>query len=305
MANLEAELRTLAAGGDTIRHEGGVPLTIRRVTDDDDALVRVVIEASYDAFAARSSGGGYRGAAPLRVSRPLDVVLRAEDVADVMAKREGLAREWQSGDASFDDRVYVLAPPGSDAFLTRALEPEARGAVLELLDLGFHEIGVDVERRVEAAIVAGRLEGEPGRALRAVEALERLGRSLPPLVHDAAIARPKPPLRGVTLLLAAVGVVGWGTNVGYVGVVALAVRALLGRSHEAPSEVTVLGVLLPLAFGVVVGLVGASAYGRLVARRAAGTADAHRVVGRAKFAAFAGVSVLAFTAFFAAYLAAL
>lgn len=291
------------SGGDAIRQEGGVTLGLRRVTDNDDDLVRVVIDASYDAFTAHAQGGGYRGGAPLRVSRPLDVVLRPEDVGDVMAKREGLAREWQSGDPIFDDRVYVVAPPGSDAFLDRALGPDGRGAVIELFDLGFHEIGVDVARRVEAAIAAGKLEGEPGRAARAVAAFDRLGRALPPLVHDPSIARPRAPLRGLTMFLGAFGAFGWATNVGYVGLVGIVVRAALGRTHDAPAEVSTLGVALPVALGVVAGLVGASMYGRLVGRLAAGTADAHRVAGRAKLASFAGISVLTFTALFAAYLA--
>jgi len=69
----------------------------------------------------------------IAVSAPNNVrfVMRTEGRFDVMAKRLGIANEWQAGDVLFDESIYVLC---DDSTMLRALSSDAelRGTVRRL-----------------------------------------------------------------------------------------------------------------------------------------------------------------------------
>lgn len=273
-----------------VRAAAGLPIDVVLHSDNDDDPTSVTLRMLYDAV---SRGvGGPLGGKPLLAPRPLGIRLQREDEADRAAKREGVSEEWQSGDEPFDRAIYVEAPPGAAPVLPSVLGPEARGAILELFELGVSAVDVDVDDYVEAKI--GEAALAESRAPQLVGAFTALCRSLPRVRHDAS-SRVPVPLRAPTFLLAAIGVVGWGTNVGYVGIVGAVARALAGRHDDERLELPLAHLLVLVAFGVVSGLVGASLYGAALRRRAKGRSDAHRLVGRAQIAAFGGVSVLTFT----------
>lgn len=283
-----------------VRAAGRTAIDVVVHTDNDDDPTSVGLRALYDAVSRDTSGD--RGGKLLRAPRPLGIALTREDEGDRAAKRQGLSVEWQSGDEPFDRVVYVDAPPEVTPVLPFVLGPEARGAILELLDLGVHSVDVDVGDYVEARL--SRPGPAPDLAPRAVEAFTRLCDHLPRVRHDPS-SRVAKPLRVPTLVLAAIGVVGWGANVGYVGIVGAGARAAFGRHDDERLELSALHFALLVAFGVVSGLAGASLYGAALRRRAKGRSDAHRLVARAQLSAFGGFSVLAFTAALFAAVAAI
>ena len=86
---------------------------------------------------------------------PTWIRMHAESAADRVFKRLGIANEVQTGDAVFDERVYVSC----DHAYVHALLAEAaelRAAVLAAFDAGFHRLQFDgqhvwLERRTDAA----------------------------------------------------------------------------------------------------------------------------------------------------------
>jgi hypothetical protein len=70
--------------------------------------------------------------------------LLGEGGFDRLAKRIGYAIEPQTGDADFDRRIY-LATDHAELGGALAARPEARRAILDLLDLDVHAVGITAE----------------------------------------------------------------------------------------------------------------------------------------------------------------
>jgi hypothetical protein len=112
---------------------------------------------------------GYResGIERIAAARPLMIELSLEGEDERRAKRAGVSREVQTGDATFDRGVYVCSS-SEDRVVSRVLaSPRLRAAVRMLLEDGFGKIEIDDENgnittqrgisghaRAEAAAVA-------------------------------------------------------------------------------------------------------------------------------------------------------
>lgn len=300
----DQRLRSLAgaasASSFSLRRDG-VSIEVEVRTDDDDVVTSVVYGARYDAH-ARPLPASYREGKSLRATRPLSITLRREDAGDVVAKEEGDAVEWQSGDADFDREVYVDSPTRDREVLSSVLNPSARAAAAALLAMGFSAVEVDVAGRVTATLGAssfGPSERVDDTVDRSLDAMTRLLTSLP-VVDDAGGAHPRAPLSRLTTALGVVGAAGWLLNVGYAGLLAMASRELLGVS---PREVPVWSTVGAVVGALCAGVMGAGAYAAAVKRLARGRSDAHTLASRAWIRAFGGFSVIAFSAAFVASLA--
>ena len=129
---------------------------------------RLTLSARYDAVARTSNG-------LVRAIRPMSITLRAEDASDREAKAEGISREHQTGDATFDDAIYVDSPTADAAILDAVLSERVKSAAMELVALGFESIVIDGDdRRVTALVSAfGKMRDvtdAPGRVTRAISA---------------------------------------------------------------------------------------------------------------------------------------
>jgi hypothetical protein len=129
---------------------------------------RLTVDARYDAVA--------RGPRVLRGIRPMSIKLRAEDSSDRAAKAEGISREHQTGDASFDEAIYIDSPTIDAALLDGVLSESVRNAAIDLVRLGFESIVIDDEGGHVTALVSafGKMRGvtdAPGQVARAFAAL--------------------------------------------------------------------------------------------------------------------------------------
>ena len=229
----------------------------------------------------------------LVATRPMSIELRRESRGDVGAKREGLAVEWQSGDELFDAVVYVSSPTTDPEVLSAVLGAEVRRGALTLVELGFQSVRIDEDGDVVARLTEfARPDAEPERGRQAVEAFADIVANLPAVTHSGRV-RPPPPFARATRVLRAVGLVGWALNVGYVGLVTMALRAALPPHRGDLHSATDIGAAV--AVGIVAGLVASSIYSGMVRERVRGTSDAPDVVFNAGLAAFGGVSVLVTT----------
>jgi hypothetical protein len=77
--------------------------------------------------------------------RPMRIVLARESARDREAKRTGVSREVQTGDAEFDELVYVRTDTADELTLAVLGASELRRAACTLLRAGFHEIVLDDE----------------------------------------------------------------------------------------------------------------------------------------------------------------
>jgi hypothetical protein len=260
-------------------------------TDSDRRHLReMVLSIGYDGAARVSAGRS-----PLIAIRPLAIDLHAENVGDVRAKTEGTSWEWQAGDPTFDDAVYVSTPTSEPEVLAQVLNPDVRNGVLQLLQLGFQRIAIDDDARIIARIPAEQLKasGELDRAQRVVAAFVRIAANVPPLQHSGQERRP-PPLATWSTALFLIGGAGWCLNFGWVMVVEALLMALTSRD-KAP-DLPVLPLIGCILLGLVVGFYAGRAYGRTVGRLAMGRSDAHKLAYSASWRGFAGISVIVFTA---------
>lgn len=299
MGNIDTELRALAGsakGGSFVILRGDHRVSVGFSTDNDDEVTGLALSIAYDRV-ARPVPGGYRDAAPLAGPRPMRIELRPEMFVDRIAKDEGVSVEWQSGDADFDREVYVDSPVTDAALLSRVLDAEVRGGVLELFAIGFTSVEIDDAHGRVVAHLPKRgfgVAGEGGAGLRALAAFERVFTSLPAIEAVAPRVVKRPLWRAANLLLTLIGGAGWLVNVGYAG----ALGALVSHLRGADIEITPLMAIGPVLFGLVVGALGGSAWRRLAERIARGSSSAHTQGSRAAWVGFAGFSVLAFSVAF-------
>jgi hypothetical protein len=290
-AFLVAELRALAGGtkADTfVSEREGVGI---EVTYSGGSSSSITLRVPYDDAAhLGTAGGGYRGAGPVAAIRPLAIRLTPETPAHVAAKADGIDVEHQTGDAAFDDRVYVDTATQPDV-LRHVLGGDVRGGVLELLALDFGTVTIDDPLR---AIVATRtsfvstVPPEP-QAERALDAFARLARGVPALHAIAGEHAPHPLQRTNRLLGAASSLAFVGGIVFYFGV---GVAHVCPEGDLAPSEAA--SCLAPGIAGGVFGLVAGIVAGLLAAghaRRHRGRSDSSRHA--TAFAWWIGVLVFA------------
>jgi hypothetical protein len=244
----------------------------------------VIFRVPYDE-AARAAAAGYRGAAPLAVVRPMRIELGLETATHRTAKEEGLDVEHQTGDAAFDDAVYIDTPTPSDV-LARVLDGAARRAVLDLFAAEFNAVTIDSDERNLMAVrvsFASSASGAPSEAERALDAFARLARALPPVIAKAG-EHEAHPLEGPAKSVRALACLALFVAIPfYFGVSA---RRYCPEGDLAPSEVV--GCFGPGLAGLVAGILAAVVVGAFATRhthRYRGRSDSSRHGG-----AFAGWS---------------
>jgi hypothetical protein len=146
---------------------------------------------SYDSHAkgelqTSRAGGSYRqGAVPESRSaiRPMQIVLRHENISDLQAKEGGINREHQTGDDEFDREVYIDSPTVDEDVLQAVLGDDVRAAVLALFRVGVRRITVDDARgNVEGYLHEfTRAQEDPDRANVMVSSFSKLALAFPPL----------------------------------------------------------------------------------------------------------------------------
>jgi hypothetical protein len=264
----------------------------------------LTLKANYDEVARPlPPSHGYRATASgvLPAPRPLRILLRPEHADDVAAKREGISVEWQSGDAEFDDRAYVETDVVDPAVLAAVLNERVRAASLVLIDAGFRQLCIDDDGRITATIVEFvQPVPRPRRGERAIDAFAQLLGNMPALSH-VDVPRAPIPLIAWTWLLGAIGVLGWALNVGWFGIVVTGFHAITGTSPKDPAGSA---IAASIGSGIAAGVVAWKIYGDIVRERVRGRSDAHKLILKARLAAFGGVSVLVFSAAVIAALAA-
>jgi hypothetical protein len=206
-ADLIEDLRAIAGVGAT---DGFVielaphPITVLYRSGSSSSLT---LQARYDdvarddleqsAPAGLATRAGYRGSgrAPRLVAvRPLAIKLRREDAGDVVAKREGINAEHQTGDADFDREIYVDTPTIDARVLGAVLGPAVRAGVLALFALGFQQVTIDDGGLIEAHLSSFTERAPtPGRGRRAVAAFAEVLSALP-LITPSGGAHPALPV---------------------------------------------------------------------------------------------------------------
>lgn len=182
-----------------------------RVVYSGGSSSSLTLSASYDAVAkAGVAEGGreahYRVSAKggvLAAIRPMSIKLRRESSTDRAAKSEGINREHQTGDAAFDEDVYVDSPTIDATVLQTVLSERVRAGAMELLSLAFDSISIDDgDGRVTAVLSAFmKLRDVPARASRVAHAFASLLSGLPPVRHSGGAHPPRSALPKVMAVL--------------------------------------------------------------------------------------------------------
>jgi len=192
-----------------------------RVSYSGGSSHALYLRVAYDAVARplgledhRGGGGGgqhgYRQGLPsaLRAIRPMRITLSPEQKTHVEGKESGGDIEHQTGDATFDRRVYIDAPANESLGPIFANE-NVRAAVLVLFDTEFKSIEID---NLSGEVVAScnffstpSLETH-SQGRRGAEAFVRLARNLPAIVAIEGGAHAKQPLAVSGTVMSALGV---------------------------------------------------------------------------------------------------
>ena len=184
----------------------------------------------------------YRESVDLRGRRPLDIALAIESTFDADAKRDGISRELQTGDADFDALVYITTEtPLAGAVLANR---ELRDAVKALLRAGFSKIVIDDEHARITATCTGTCAVPAGEVLACFRAIV----ANVPRVEASSVARSSkvPMVTGLGLLVGtpimvavAMHAIGWLRAIGGIlagAVVGAALGLLLGRFERGRSD---------------------------------------------------------------------
>lgn len=178
---LDEQLRGLAdrtLDGTHVTH-GGLAFVIDRLPDSHVVSLR----ADYPADQTHGDGGPYRGGftrEQLSAKRPLFLTLSPESKETRTAKRDGINRELQTGDAAFDDAVYVDSPC-DDATLLAILQPRVRSAIAALITAGAAWVKLD-DSAGKVAVQFERVRERTEAELREIlDAFVALVGAVPPL----------------------------------------------------------------------------------------------------------------------------
>lgn len=132
-----------------------------------------------------AQGGGYRTAAAEPVVqgiRPLNIVLKPETASERDAKAQLITREFQTGDDTFDDLVFIDTPTNDEVLAVIFKQPEVRAAIRTLLAEGLRSVLIDTP---SAATISASIYGfahakhDAQRAERMVEAFATLVEHIP------------------------------------------------------------------------------------------------------------------------------
>jgi hypothetical protein len=166
----------------------------------DSLDLRAPLPAPVAAGAGAYRGGG--SARTLVAPRPMAITLREETDKERRHKASGVNREFQTGDAGFDARVYICSASEDEVIGAVLASPDARAAVLDLLGKDCNQISIDCDNSwglVSIRIIEfAQRAPDQARAERLVQNLARLTLSLPP-VRGSGSAPPDPtgcPLAG-------------------------------------------------------------------------------------------------------------
>jgi hypothetical protein len=265
----------------------------------------LTLSASYDAVAHAKGGAGghethYRASArgtTLSGIRPMSIKLRSEDNSDRAAKAEGINREHQTGDARFDEDVYIDSPTTSQALLDAVLAPPVRAAAMELLSLAFDAITIDdAHGNVEARLTSfGKLRDVNDAAPRIARAFATLLSSLPIVTRTAGAHEKRSAL---PMVAAAVGALVTFTllPIAYIAI-ASGFDCTEGASDGdgVSIKATCSGVGAPaLLAGAVAGTVVAMAIGPMLRRTLSGHSDSQTRIRTRQAAAFVWTAIAAF-----------
>lgn len=142
---------------------------------------------------------GYRGA--VNVVDPRPTLLRAESAIDRFGKRIGLNRELQTGDAGFDDRVYVESDD-ADEQLATLLRPTVRASVQTILDAARDAritLYDDVAQRLQVLLPVHRAEQVERESFAALlDTIARIVEHAPP-VERSGRSSPRDPRKLATI----------------------------------------------------------------------------------------------------------
>lgn len=92
----------------------------------------------------REATADYRGTAgAFSAARPMQITLRRETGYDARSRRAGVAVEAQTGDAAFDERVFIDSPSEHAVIQKVLAAPELRASVRALIGAGIDHLTVD------------------------------------------------------------------------------------------------------------------------------------------------------------------
>lgn len=307
--DLVAAMRRLADPGTPpdaesfVVRSGELAIQVRYTGGSSSSLT---LSARYDEVARRApegaEGAGYRDAPPgvLLAVRPMAIHLRAEQAADVDAKRTGINREVQTGDAPFDAAVYVSSPGDDEAVLGAVLGPDVRRGAAALLALGVGRITIDDDDGMVEARLTGFLSDRPSaeRGPAMIAAFAELLRGLPK-VRRAAGGHPADPWRRR---------LQWGGGLalaGFIGLIPvyMAVAGAVGCTEGGSEDGEInlkpgcsTPLLLAVVAAVVLGALGAALTSALVSPRLRGRSNSAMRIAGLQIVAFSLFAELGFYA---------
>jgi hypothetical protein len=240
--------------------------------------------------AAADLAQGYRASAVAReflARRPMRIALRPESPEDVDAKREGISREFQSGDPRFDDAVYIDTDASDDTLRFVLASPELRAGVLALFAEGVRELVLDnIGSNITARLYSfAHRQHDERRAERIVAAFEAIVRNAPRVVDSGEPAPADPEKTWLGTVTAAAAVL-------FFFGVPLYFALVPGRCWESASDgeganlnCSVHGCCSPIGPGFALAIPLALIVGVLVPARIKGRSDSHSRRTTAGFAA--------------------
>lgn len=135
------------------------------------------------ARAGAAEKGPFREAPSRRIPSPAPLTLRPETRLDRAGKSLRINRETQTGDAAFDERVYLESDAPDSAVLAVLVDPALRASVVKLLELGAVSVTLDrggalcISRPLRQANLLG-----VDRLAPLIETLGAAAEAIPPLV---------------------------------------------------------------------------------------------------------------------------
>jgi hypothetical protein len=132
--------------------------------------------------AAATVGGPFRREARARIESPAPLTLRLETRLDRTGKSLRLNRETQTGDADFDERVYLESEAPDAVVLAVLVDPIMRAGVIKCLTLGCTSLTLDNEGNLRAELPL-TIKGEiaPSLLARVLDTLGATAEAIPPL----------------------------------------------------------------------------------------------------------------------------
>jgi hypothetical protein len=148
--------------------------------------------------------GPFRAAPSTRIPSPAPLTLRLETRVDRAGKSLRINRETQTGDAAFDERVYLESDAPDAAVLAALVDPGLRANVVKSLELGAASVALDREGNL---VVSRPLRQASLLALEQltplIDALGAAAEAIPPLVAT----RPARTLAGRLTIVAVVSAI--------------------------------------------------------------------------------------------------